>query len=187
MKTRCSWCNQDPLYIKYHDREWGVPVHSDRKLFEFLVLEGAQAGLSWITVLHRRNGYREAFDQFDFNKVANYKERKVQSLLKNTGIIRNKLKIRSAINNAAAFIRVREEYGSFNKYIWQFVDGKPVLNKFKTIKEIPAETSLSDQISKDLKQKGFTFTGSTICYAYMQAIGMVNDHVIDCFRHNDLI
>ena len=187
MKTRCSWCGQDPLYIKYHDREWGVPVHSDRKLFEFLVLEGAQAGLSWITVLHRRTAYQEAFDQFDFSKIANYKERKVKSLLKNTGIIRNQLKVRSAINNAAAFIKVREEYGTFNKYIWQFVDGTPVINKFKTVKQIPANTPLSDQVSKDLKQKGFTFIGSTICYAYMQAIGMVNDHIVRCFRYNELI
>ena len=187
MKTRCSWCGQDALYIKYHDKEWGVPVHSDRKLFEFLILEGAQAGLSWLTILHRRTGYRDAFDQFDFNKIADYKERKVQSLLNDTGIIRNQLKIRSAINNAAAFIKVREEYGSFNKYIWQFVDSSPIINNYKTVNEIPAQTSLSDLISKDLKQKGFTFVGSTICYAYMQAIGMVNDHIVECFRYNDLI
>ena len=187
MKTRCSWCGQDTLYIKYHDREWGVPVHSDRKLFEFLILEGAQAGLSWITILHRRTGYRKAFDQFNFNKIANYNERKVQSLLKNTDIIRNQLKIRSAINNAAAFIKIREEHGTFNKYIWQFVNDAPIINKFKSVKEIPAKTSLSDLISKDLKQRGFTFIGSTICYAYMQAIGMVNDHVVDCFRYNKLI
>ncbi|MDX1518872.1 MAG: DNA-3-methyladenine glycosylase I [Gammaproteobacteria bacterium] len=186
MMKRCSWCGEDPLYVRYHDREWGVPVHSDRKLFEFLVLEGAQAGLSWITVLRKRPAYREAFDQFDYNTVARYNERKIQSLLKNPGIIRNRLKVRSAVSNARAFIRVREEFGTFNNYIWSFVDGKPLRNKWRSMKELPARTDLSDRISRDLKQRGFSFVGSTIVYAHMQATGMVNDHVIDCFRYAEL-
>lgn len=184
--SRCCWCESDEIYIKYHDKEWGVPLHSDRKLFEFLILEGAQAGLSWITVLKKRKTYREVFDQFDFNKIANYKEAKIQSLLSNTGIIRNKLKIRGAVKNARAFIQVREEFGTFNKYIWQFSDGKTIQNSWKNIKSVPAETELSRQISKDLKKRGFTFVGPTICYAFMQAIGMVNDHTVDCFRHKEL-
>lgn len=183
---RCAWCGDDPLYIRYHDREWGVPVHSDRKLFEFLVLEGAQAGLSWITVLKKRRAYREAFDGFDFNKVARYGERKIQALLKNPGIIRNQLKIRSTVSNARAFIRVRDEFGTFNKYIWSFVDGVPIRNTWKSLQEVPARTDLSDTISKDLKSRGFSFVGSTIMYAHMQATGMVNDHVTDCFRHQEL-
>jgi len=157
MTKRCTWPGEDPLYIRYHDREWGIPIHSDRKLFEFLILEGAQAGLSWITVLKKRPAYRKAFDNFDFNKVARYKERKIKQLLNNSGIIRNKLKIRSAISNAKAFIEVRKEFGTFNKYIWQFVDGKPIQNCFKDMKDIPATTELSDQISKDLKKRGFNF------------------------------
>jgi DNA-3-methyladenine glycosylase I len=184
--TRCAWCGEDPLYVRYHDREWGVPVRSDRKLFEFLVLEGAQAGLSWITVLKKRPAYREAFDRFDFNKVARYNERRIQTLLHNPGIIRNQLKIRSAVANARAFIRVREEFGTFNKYIWSFVDGEPIRNYRRSLDEVPARTDLSDKISKDLKQRGFSFVGSTIIYAHMQATGMVNDHVIDCFRHSEL-
>jgi len=184
--TRCAWCGEDPLYVRYHDREWGVPVRSDRKLFEFLVLEGAQAGLSWITVLKKRPAYREAFDRFDFNKVARYNERKIQSLLHNPGIIRNQLKIRSAVANARAFIRVREEFSTFNHYIWSFVDGEPIRNYRRSPGEVPARTDLSDKISKDLKQRGFSFVGSTIIYAHMQATGMVNDHVIDCFRHSEL-
>ena len=184
--TRCSWCGDDPLYVRYHDREWGVPVHSDRKLFEFLILEGAQAGLSWITVLRKREAYRQAFDQFDFNKVARYNERKIRSLLNNPGIIRNQLKVRSAVNNAQAFIRVRNEFGTFNKYIWSFVEGEPVINQWKILKHIPARTALSDQISTDLKQRGFNFVGSTIVYAHMQATGMVNDHIMDCFRYDEV-
>ena len=183
MKNRCSWCGDDSLYIRYHDKEWGVPNHNDRKLFEFLILEGAQAGLSWITILRKREAYRKAFDNFDFNKVANYNERKIQSLLKDEGIVRNRLKIRSAVQNANAFLKIRDEFDTFNKYIWEFVDGKPIRNKWKSIKQIPARTELSDKLSKDLKQRGFTFVGSTICYALMQAVGMVNDHLVSCFCH----
>jgi len=186
MTKRCTWPGEDPLYIRYHDREWGIPIHSDRKLFEFLILEGAQAGLSWITVLKKRPAYRKAFDNFDFNKVARYKERKIKQLLNNSSIIRNKLKIRSAISNAKAFIEVRKEFGTFNKYIWQFVDGKPIQNCFKDLNDIPATTELSDQISKDLKKRGFNFVGSTIVYAHMQATGMVNDHTMDCFRYSEI-
>ena len=186
MKNRCSWCGDDSLYIRYHDKEWGVPDHNDRKLFEFLILEGAQAGLSWITILRKREAYRKAFDNFNFNKVANYNERKIQSLLKDEGIVRNRLKIRSTVQNAKAFLRIRDEFGTFNKYIWQFVDGKPVRNGWKSLKQIPARTELSNKLSKDLKQRGFTFVGSTICYAHMQATGMVNDHTVDCFRYQEL-
>ena len=186
MKNSCSWCGDDSLYIRYHDKEWGVPNHNDRKLFEFLILEGAQAGLSWITILRKREAYRKAFDNFNFNKVANYNERKIQSLLKDEGIVRNRLKIRSTVQNAKAFLRIRDEFGTFNKYIWQFVDGKPVRNGWKSLKQIPARTELSNKLSKDLKQRGFTFVGSTICYAHMQATGMVNDHTVDCFRYQEL-
>jgi DNA-3-methyladenine glycosylase I len=186
MKNRCSWCGDDSLYIRYHDKEWGVPNHNDRKLFEFLILEGAQAGLSWITILRKREAYRKAFDNFNFNKVANYNERKIQSLLKDEGIVRNRLKIRSAVQNANAFLKIRDEFGTFNKYIWEFVDGKPVRNGWKSLKQIPARTELSNKLSKDLKQRGFTFVGSTICYAHMQATGMVNDHTVDCFRYQEL-
>jgi len=161
-------------------------VHNDRRLFEFLVLEGAQAGLSWITILRKRAAYRKAFDNFDYNKVANYNERKIQALLKDEGIVRNRLKIRSAVQNANAFLKIRDEFDTFNKYIWEFVDGKPIRNKWKSIKQIPARTELSDILSKDLKQRGFTFVGSTICYAHMQATGMVNDHTVDCFRYQEL-
>jgi DNA-3-methyladenine glycosylase I len=163
-----------------------VPVQQDRKWFEFLILEGAQAGLSWITILRKREAYRKAFDNFDYNKVANYNERKIQSLLKDEGIVRNRLKIRGAVQNANAFLNIRDEFGTFNKYIWEFVDGKPVRNRRKSLKEIPAKTELSDKLSKDLKQRGFTFVGSTICYAHMQATGMVNDHTVDCFRYKEL-
>jgi DNA-3-methyladenine glycosylase I len=183
---RCEWCEGDEIYTKYHDKEWGIPLHSDRKLFEFLILEGAQAGLSWITVLKKRNTYRQVFDQFDFNKVAKYKEAKIQSLLKNPGIIRNQLKIRAAVKNAQAYIRIREEFGTFNKYIWQFTDGKIIHNSWKSLKDIPAQTEISNMMSKDLKKRGFTFVGPTICYAYMQAIGMVNDHVVGCYRYREL-
>ncbi len=186
MKKRCTWCLDDPLYMKYHDKEWGVPMHNDRKLFEFLVLEGAQAGLSWLTVLKKRSAYRVAFDRFDFNKVAAYRQAKVRQLLNNAGIIRNEQKIRSAIGNAAAFIEVRKEHGTFNRYIWQFVAHKPVQNKWKSVEEIPATTALSNLIAKDMKKRGFTFAGSTILYAHMQATGMVNDHVTDCFRYREI-
>ena len=185
MKKRCRWCTDDPLYIDYHDNEWGMPVHDDRKLFEFLVLEGAQAGLNWLTILRKRNGYRAALDQFDYNKIARYNERKIRSLLKNPAIIRNRLKIRSAVTNARAFMDVRAEFRTFDRYIWSFVGDNPVRNKWKKQEDIPARTELSDTIAKDLRQRGFTFAGSIICYAFMQAVGMVNDHVIDCFRYSE--
>lgn len=185
-RKRCEWCGSDPLYVRYHDTEWGVPVRNDRKIFEFLVLEGAQAGLSWITVLRKREAYRIAFDGFDFNKIARYDEAKIRSLLKNPGLIRNRLKIRSAVRNADAFIAVRAEFGTFRNYIWGFVNGKPVQNRWRTWKQIPAKTELSDIISEDMKKRGFSFTGSTIIYAHMQATGMVNDHIIDCFRYETI-
>lgn len=182
-KQTCEWPSGDPLLIEYHDKEWGVPVHNDRKLFEFLVLEGFQAGLSWLTVLRKRENFRKAFDNFDFNKVAKYDKRKINSLLKDGGIIRNKLKIAGAVANAAAFLEVRKEFGTFNKYIWGFTEGETIQNKFNSLKEIPATTELSDIISKDLKKRGFKFVGSTIVYAHMQATGMVNDHIKSCFRY----
>ena len=185
-KKRCSWCVKDKLYVGYHDKEWGVPVHNDKKLFEFLILEGMQAGLSWLTILRKRENFRKAFDNFDFNKVAKYDKKKKNSLLKDEGIIRNKLKIEAAVANAKAFIKIRKQFGTFNKYIWGFVKGKPVQNKFKSIGEIPARTKLSDTISKDLKNRGFRFVGSTIIYAHMQATGMVNDHTVECFRYKEL-
>lgn len=186
-KIRCSWCGDDPLYQKYHDKEWGVPVHNDQRLFELLTLEGAQAGLSWITVLRKRNNYRAAFDGFDVNKIAKYTARDQKRLLNDEGIIRNRLKIKSTIQNAKAFILIQKEFGSFKKYLWSFVDNKPIVNKFKKLSDIPAKTELSDQLSKDLKKRGFNFVGSTICYAFMQTAGMVNDHLTDCFRHKELI
>jgi len=186
MKKSCSWPTNDPLMIKYHDKEWGVPIHNDKKLFEFLLLEGMQAGLSWRTVLYKRENFRKAFDNFDFNKIAKYNNRKISSLLKDVGIIRNKLKVESAVTNAKAFLEVRKKFGTFNKYIWNFVNDKPIQNKFKSLKEIPARTALSDLISNDLKKRGFKFVGSTIIYAHMQATGMVNDHVVDCFRYKEL-
>ncbi len=186
MKKSCSWPTNDPLMIKYHDKEWGVPLHSDKKLFEFLLLEGMQAGLSWRTVLYKRENFRKAFDNFDFNIIAKYNKRKISSLLKDEGIIRNKLKIESTVTNAKAFLEVRKEFGTFNKYIWNFVNGKPIRNKFKSLKELPARTELSDLISIDLKKRGFKFVGSTIVYAHMQATGMVNDHVVECFRYKEL-
>lgn len=186
-KKRCSWPTDNPLMIKYHDKEWGTPVHKDKKLFEFLLLEGMQAGLSWSTILNKRENFRKAFNNFDFNKVAKYNKRKINSLLKDAGIIRNKLKIESAVTNAKAFLEVRKEFGTFDKYIWRFVDGKPINNKLKSLKNIPAKTKLSDELSKDLKMRGFKFVGSTIVYANMQAIGMVNDHTIDCFRYEELV
>ena len=184
--ARCGWCLGDELYLDYHDTEWGVPLHDDRKLFEFLVLEGAQAGLSWITVLKKRPAYRQAFDDFDFAGVAQYDESRISSLLENPGIIRNKLKIRSAIRNARAFLKVREEFGTFNDYIWGFVDGKPIQNAWQHGSQLPAETPLSNKISGDLKRRGFNFVGPTIVYAHMQATGMVNDHTTDCFRYEEV-
>jgi DNA-3-methyladenine glycosylase I len=183
MPVRCEWSTFSDLALKYHDEEWGVPVHDDRSLFEFLVLEGAQAGLSWETILRKRDNYRKAFDNFDFEKVATYDDAKVDELLKNEGIIRNRLKVRSAINNAQAFKKVRDEFGSFDTYVWDFVNQAPVHNSWKSLAEIPAKTEIAEKISKDLRKSGFNFVGPTIIYAFMQAVGMVNDHVTDCFRH----
>lgn len=180
MTARCAWVNDDPLYMDYHDREWGVPVHDDRRWFEFLVLEGAQAGLSWYTVLKKREAYRQAFDGFESEKVALYDDRKLAELLANEGIIRNRLKLQSAINNAKCFLKVREQFGSFDAYIWQFVDGKPIVNQWRDRTEVPASTPQSDAMSKDLKKRGFKFVGTTICYALMQSCGMVQDHTLDC-------
>jgi DNA-3-methyladenine glycosylase I len=177
---RCAWVNTDPLYIDYHDHEWGVPVYDDRLLFEFLILEGAQAGLSWITILKKRENYRKAFDQFNPQKIARYDAVKIAELMANSGIVRNKLKIQSVISNAQAFITVKKEWGSFSKYIWHFVNGQPIQNHWKNIKSIPTSSVISDALSKDLKKRGFKFIGTTICYAFMQAVGMVNDHTIDC-------
>jgi len=182
---RCAWARNE-VNISYHDAEWGVPVHDDRKLFEFLILEGAQAGLSWETILRKRERYREVFDGFDPEKVARYGKRKVQALLKDAGIIRNRMKIAAAIGNARAFLKVQEEFGTFDAYIWRFVDGRPKQNAWKTLKEIPAKTAESDALSKDLKKRGFGFVGSTICYAHMQATGMVNDHLVSCFRYREV-
>ncbi len=182
---RCSWCGEDPLYVRYHDQEWGVPVRDDPTLFEFLVLEGAQAGLAWITVLRKREGYRKLFDGFDPEKIARYSDKKLDKLLQDPAIIRNKLKVYGARTNARAFLNVQEERGSFSDYIWDFVDGRPIQNNWRTLKQIPATTRISDTISKDLKKRGFTFVGSTIVYAHMQATGMVNDHTADCFRYRE--
>ena len=183
-KIRCDWCGNDPLYMNYHDTEWGVPVYEDKVLFEFLILETFQAGLSWITVLRKRENFRKAFDSFDYKKIAQYDEEKYNVLIQDTGIIRNKLKIKAAISNAQAFIGVQKEFGSFSDYIWGFVNGKPIKNSFKSLSELPANTLLSDTISKDLKKRGFKFVGTTVVYAHMQATGMVNDHVKSCFRYN---
>lgn len=180
---RCEWVNEKELYIKYHDEEWGEPVHDDRLLFEMLTLESAQAGLSWFTILKRRTNYKKAFDNFKVEKIAKYNDDKVSELLNNEGIIRNKLKINATINNAKKFIKIQKEFGSFNKYIWGFVNNKPILNEYESIKEVPAKTKLSEEISKDLKKKGFKFIGPTIVYAFMQAIGMVNDHTKECFKY----
>lgn len=185
-KKRCWWCGDDPLYVAYHDTEWGVPVQDDATLFEFLILETFQAGLSWITVLRKRENFRTAFDNFDYKKIALYSEDKIQALLQDPGIIRNKLKVRAAVSNAQAFLRIQEVHGSFSDYIWGFVDGKQLQNNFESKNEVPANTPLSDRISKDLKSNGFKFVGTTVVYAHMQATGMVNDHVVDCFRHSEL-
>ena len=186
MKTRCEWCGTDPLYVAYHDDEWGVPAHDDRHLFEMLILEGAQAGLSWSTILKKRGAYREAFDRFDPEKVARYTPKRIEKLLGNPGIVRNRLKIESAVRNARAFLAVVDEFGSFDRYIWSFVDGRPVQNEWRGLREIPPKTPQSDAMSKDLKKRGFNFVGSTICYAFMQAVGMVNDHVADCYRYREV-
>ncbi|NQV78895.1 MAG: DNA-3-methyladenine glycosylase I [Lutibacter sp.] len=185
-KTRCSWCGNDPLYMKYHDTEWGVPVYDDAKLFEFLILETFQAGLSWITVLKKRENFRKAFDNFNYKIIANYNETKFEELLQNAGIIRNKLKIKATISNAIAFMKVQQEFGSFSNYIWKFTSGKPIKNNWKNLKSLPATTELSDIISKDLKKRGFKFVGSTVLYAHMQATGMINDHIKDCFRYHEV-
>lgn len=185
-KNRCAWVTYDPLYINYHDNEWGVPIYDDRQLFEFLILEGAQAGLSWITVLKKRENYRLCFDNFDIEKIASYTPKKINNLLNNPGIIRNRLKITSTITNAQSYLKLLEEQKSFSDYLWDFVDGKPIQNNRKNIKAIPAKSDISDRISKDLKKRGFKFVGSTICYAFMQAVGMVNDHTTDCFRYKVL-
>lgn len=184
-KSRCHWCNVSAVYQEYHDTEWGVPLHDDDKLFEFLILEGFQAGLSWSTILNKREAFREAFDGFDALKIARYKDDKIEELMQNTGIIRNRLKIKAAVKNANTFLRIQTEYGSFDKYIWQFTNRKSIQNNFVLDKEIPATTNVSDAMSKQLKKDGFTFVGTTICYAFMQATGMVNDHVISCFRHRE--
>ncbi len=190
-KKRCGWTvanwkKIDPLMVAYHDTEWGVPLHDDRKLFEFLVLEGAQAGLSWMTVLKKRENYRKAFEGFDPQKVARYNRAKIRKLLGDAGIIRNRLKIESAVTNAKAYLKVQEEFGSFAAYSWRFVDGEPIINRWKTLKQMPATSSISEAFSKDLKQRGFRFVGPTIMYAHMQAVGMVNDHTTDCFRYREL-
>lgn len=185
MPNRCGWCGEDPLYVEYHDSEWGVPVRDDSTLFEFLVLEGAQAGLSWITILRKRDGYRQLFDDFDPEKVARYRDAKLDKLLQNPGIVRNRLKVYGARTNARAFLEVQASHGSFANYIWGFVDGSPIQNEWKTLAQVPATSPVSDAISRDMKKRGFTFVGSTIMYAHMQATGMVNDHTTDCFRHRD--
>jgi len=181
--TRCGWVSGDPLYVKYHDREWGVPVYNDRKLFEMLILEGAQAGLSWITILRKREHYRKVFDRFDPKKIALYDKRKIDSLLKDPGIVRNRLKVESTIINARQYLELKEQEGRFSDFLWQFVDGEPVANTWKAVEEVPANTAQSDAMSKALKAHGFKFVGTTICYAFMQAVGMVNDHTIDCGFH----
>ena len=184
---RCGWTTNDPIYIKYHDEEWGVPVHDDKKLFEFIILEGAQAGLSWLTILKRRSGYRKAFANFNVQKVARFTPGKIEKLLLDPGIIRNRLKVNAAVTNAKVFIKVQEEFGSFDKYSWRFVDGQQKVNEFKTLDQMPSTTRESDAFSKDLKQRGFKFVGSTIIYAHMQAVGMVNDHLVSCFRYKEVM
>lgn len=184
---RCPWCEKEEVYINYHDKEWGVPVHDDRKHFEFLILEAAQAGLSWLTILRKRENYRLAYSHFDPQKVAGYDKKEVEILLKNEGIVRNRRKIEASINNARQFLEVQKKYGSFDRYLWGFVDGRPVMNRWAAISEIPPRTPLSDRLSKDLIQSGFTFVGSTIIYAHLQAIGVVNDHIVSCFRHKEIV
>lgn len=186
MLNRCSWAGSNPLYVAYHDQEWGVPVHDDHLLFEFLILEGMQAGLSWAIILKKRDNFRRAFDGFDPQRVAQYDDEKVAALLADPGIVRNRLKISAAIRNARSFLEIQSEYGSFDAYIWQFVGGKPKINAWRNLTEIPASTPQSDAMSKDLARRGFKFVGSTICYAFMQAVGMVNDHTVDCYRYNEI-
>lgn len=186
MKKRCEWCRSDPLYIIYHDDEWGIPVHDDRRLFEFLILEGAQAGLSWITILKKRENYRKAFHAFNCERIARYTEADMTRLLADSGIVRNRLKIESAIKNARGVLDIRQEHGSLDSYLWRYVDGIPKQSAWKSMADIPAKTALSDAMSKDLKKRGFNFVGPTICYAFMQAVGMVNDHTTDCFRHMEV-
>ncbi|SRX52302.1 DNA-3-methyladenine glycosylase I [Aequorivita sp. CIP111184] len=185
-KVRCGWCGTDPLYVKYHDEEWGVPVKDDKTLFEFLILETFQAGLSWITILRKRENFRKAFDNFDYKKIAKYDHSKIDSLLQNEGIIRNKLKVHAAVTNAKHFMEVQKEFGSFSNYFWEFVNHKPIKNILKSHKNAPSTTELSDALSKDLKKRGFKFVGSTVVYAHMQATGMVNDHIEDCFRYHEV-
>jgi DNA-3-methyladenine glycosylase I len=187
MKKRCAWAGDDPLMRAYHDEEWGVPLYDDQKLFEFLILEGMQAGLSWSTILKKRENFRKAFDNFDAFKIARYRETKFEKLMNDVGIIRNRLKIKAAISGAKAYLEIQKEFGSFQKYIWQFVGSKPIVNKWKTLKEIPVFTSEAEAMSKNLKKRGFNFVGPTICYAFMQATGMVNDHTIDCFRYKQVL
>jgi DNA-3-methyladenine glycosylase I len=186
-KSRCKWCGDDPLYRAYHDTEWGVPLHDDKLLFEFLVLEGAQAGLSWITILRKRKNYRAAFDGFDAARIARYDARRIETLLQDPGIVRNRLKVQAAVTNAQKFLEVQSEFGSFDSFIWQFVDGKPKQNAWRSIAKVPATTPESDAVSRELKRRGFKFVGSTICYAHMQATGMVNDHTTECFRYKELL
>ena len=185
-QKRCSWCGKDALYVAYHDQEWGVPLHDEQKLFEFLILEGAQAGLSWLTILKKRDAYRKAYYQFDIEKVARFNSRSIERLMNNSGIVRNRLKIEASINNARAFLEVQNEFGSFDKFIWQYVDHQPIQNQWKRLRDIPTSTRESEQMSEDLQQRGFRFVGPTICYAFMQAVGMVNDHVTGCFRHKQV-
>lgn len=187
MTSRCDWAGNDPLYVAYHDREWGVPVKDDKTLFEFLILEGFQAGLSWITILRKRDNFRKALDDFNYKTIARYGDQKIETLMNDAGIIRNKAKINALISNARAFMETQATFGSFSNYIWGFVDGTPITNAWKTMRDVPAQTELSQTISKDLKQKGFKFVGPTIVYAHMQATGMVNDHVVDCFRYRELV
>jgi DNA-3-methyladenine glycosylase I len=182
-KIRCNWCGSDPLYRTYHDKEWGVPLHDERALFEFLILEGAQAGLSWLTILKKREAYRRAFDHFDAERIARYDEADVARLMADAGIVRNRLKIESTIANARATLKLREEFGGLDAYFWRFVDGRPIVNAWQDISQVPASSAVSDSMSKDMKKRGFKFVGSTICYAHMQATGMVNDHTVDCFRY----
>ena len=184
--TRCAWASGNPLYLEYHDTEWGVPVHDDRVLFEFLILEGAQAGLSWETILKKRENYRRAFDNFDVGRIARYRKRDVERLLADPGIVRNRLKVAAAITNAQRMLDVAQEFGSFDKYIWRFVGGKPIKNRFRPRSQLPAFTEESDAMSRELRSKGFKFVGPTICYAFMQAVGMVNDHTVDCFRYDEV-
>ena len=185
-KKRCEWAGSDPVYVAYHDQEWGVPVHEDRKLFEMLLLEGAQAGLAWITILRKREGYRRAFDGFDPVKIARYSDKRLEKLRDDEGIVRNRLKIAAARTNAKAFLEIQEEFGSFDEFIWSFTGGEPILNHWRSLSELPATTPESDAMSRDLKKRGIKFAGSTICYAFMQAVGMVNDHVVSCFRYKEL-